>query len=47
MWGGNTMSFDSVLMTAEERLLDAYLFIRYFDFSDLEAIGVKSELDAS
>ena len=33
------MAIDNVLDEVEARLLDAHLFIRYFDLSDLEFLG--------
>jgi hypothetical protein len=37
------MTLDSILRTVEERLFEVHLFVRYFDFSDLEALGFNSD----
>jgi len=36
------MAFTTLIEPVKERLLDAYLFVRYFDFSDLEFLGISA-----
>lgn len=38
------MPKESLLEVIEEYLLDVRLFIRYFDYSDLEFLGFKAEI---
>jgi hypothetical protein len=40
------MKIECVFQKAEESLLDLHLFIRYFDFSDLEFLGVGSDAES-
>jgi hypothetical protein len=39
------MPSDDYVKALQERLLEVRLFIRYFDMSDLEFLGVKSSLE--
>jgi hypothetical protein len=41
------MNFELLFQKVEDALLEAYLFIRYFDLSDLEFLGFTVEPDRS
>ena len=40
------MALENIPRHLSERLLDMYLFVRYFDFSDLEFMGFESDGEA-
>ena len=41
------MNFETLFQKAEDALLETYLFVRYFDCSDLEFLGFNAEPEKS
>jgi len=39
------MKVESVFQALEDRLLDLYLYIRYFDMTDLEILGFGARVE--